>query len=56
MIRVAEQPNADVYTEMGEVFLGTYFEPTKNYVLDFEEGQDADETDQRTAAGTPGPS
>ncbi len=55
MIRVADQPNADVYTKMGEAFLGTYFEPTENYVLDFEEGQDADETDQRTAAGTPRP-
>ncbi|MFQ5915639.1 MAG: hypothetical protein ACE5JS_20910, partial [Nitrospinota bacterium] len=29
-VRVADKGNADGYVKIGEVFLGTYFEPTKN--------------------------
>ncbi len=54
-IRVADKSGAEGRLEIGEVFLGTHFEPAKNYVLDFEESQEADEDDQRTAAGAPRP-
>ncbi len=54
-VRIADKGNADGYVKIGEVFLGTYFEPSKNYVLDFDEAQEADEAGERTAAGTPRP-
>lgn len=54
-VRVADQGNTEGYIEIGEMFLGTYFEPSKNYVLDFDEAQEADEEEERTAAGVPRP-
>ena len=50
-LRFSDDANADGYVKIGEVFLGTYFEPTRNFVLDFDEAQEIDEEDERTAAG-----
>lgn len=54
-VRIADQGNADGYIEIGELFLGTYLEPNREYVLGDDQGQDLDEAGEMTAAGTPRP-
>jgi len=48
---VTDGGNGDGYIQIGEMFLGTFFEPTKNFVLPFDEGQEAVEDEQLLGGG-----
>ncbi len=52
-VEVTDSGNSDPYIEIGELFLGDYFEPSRNFILRSPRGEVAQEEENPTAAGIP---